>query len=200
MLCFHCSETQLCLIKVFCIEKLQTLDLKRQTFAVKPLGSETNNCEMPYDGCYTPIYLVLLKTIMIFISDTISLEDHEVEITAIRAQGAGGQHVNKVSSAIHLRFAIQASSLSDEHKQRLLASRDRRINKDGVLIIKAQQFRTQEHNRQDALTRLQEFIVANTQVRKKRRPTKPSRNARRRRLEQKAQRSQIKALRGKVDY
>lgn len=137
---------------------------------------------------------------MIFINDTISLEDHEVEITAIRAQGAGGQHVNKVSSAIHLRFAIQTSSLSDEHKQRLLASRDRRVNKDGVLIIKAQQFRTQEQNRLDALTRLQEFIVANTQVRKKRRPTKPSRNARRRRLEQKAQRSRIKALRGKVDY
>lgn len=149
------------------------------------------------NNLYRPFHI---KTDMIFISDTISLEDHEVEITAIRSQGAGGQNVNKVSSAIHLRFAIQASSLSAAQKQRLLASRDSRINKDGVLIIKAQQFRTQEQNRLDAFARLQTFILDNSQVRKKRRPTKPSRNARRKRLEQKVQRGRVKALRGKVDY
>ena len=137
---------------------------------------------------------------MIFISDSISLDDHEVEISAIRSQGAGGQNVNKVSSAIHLRFDIKASSLSEINKQRLLANKDRRITKEGVLIIKAQQFRTQEKNRIDAFERLQQFIVQATQVNKTRRPTKPSKNARRKRVEQKKQRGQTKALRGKVDF
>lgn len=137
---------------------------------------------------------------MIFISDNISLDDHEVEISAIRSQGAGGQNVNKVSSAIHLRFDIKASSLSEIDKQRLLANKDRRITKEGVLIIKAQQFRTQEKNRIDAFERLQQFIVQATQVDKTRRPTKPSRNAQRKRVEQKKQRGQTKALRGKVDF
>lgn len=137
---------------------------------------------------------------MIFISDSISLDDHEVEISAIRSQGAGGQNVNKVSSAIHLRFDIKASSLSEINKQRLLANKDGRITKEGVLIIKAQQFRTQEKNRIDAFERLQQFIVQATQVNKTRRPTKPSRNARRKRVEQKKQRGQTKALRGKVDF
>ena len=137
---------------------------------------------------------------MIFISDNISLDDHEVEISAIRSQGAGGQNVNKVSSAIHLRFDIKASSLSEIDKQRLLANKDRRITKEGVLIIKAQQFRTQEKNRIDAFERLQQFIVQATQVDKTRRPTKPSRNARRKRVEQKKQRGQTKALRSKVDF
>lgn len=137
---------------------------------------------------------------MIFISDTLSLEDHEVDMSAIRSQGAGGQNVNKVSSAIHLRFDIQASSLSPEYKQRLLASNDNRINKDGVLIIKAQQFRTQEQNRLDALKRLQQFILEAIRIDKPRRPTRPSKNARRKRTDQKKQRGQIKALRGKVDF
>ena len=95
---------------------------------------------------------------MIFISNSISLGDHEVEISAIRSQGAGGQNVNKVSSAIHLRFDIHASSLLEFQKQQLLESKDSRITKEGVLIIKAQQFRTQEKNKLDALERLQEFI------------------------------------------
>jgi len=137
---------------------------------------------------------------MIFISDTISLDDDEVEMSAIRSQGAGGQNVNKVSSAIHLRFDINASSLSDLHKQRLLESKDSRITKDGVLIIKAQQFRTQEKNKLDAFQRLQQFIIDATHINKARRPTKPSKNARRKRVEQKKQRSQTKALRGKVDF
>ncbi len=137
---------------------------------------------------------------MIFISDTISLDDDEVEMSAIRSQGAGGQNVNKVSSAIHLRFDINASSLSDLHKQRLLESKDSRITKDGVLIIKAQQFRTQEKNKLDAFQRLQQFIIDATHINKARRPTKPSKNARRKRVEQKKQRSQTKVLRGKVDF
>jgi len=137
---------------------------------------------------------------MIFISNTISLNDHEVDINAIRAQGAGGQNVNKVSSAIHLRFDIQASSLSDSNKQRLLESKDSRITKEGVLIIKAQQFRTQEKNKSDAFERLQQFIVKATYVSKTRRPSKPSKNARRKRMDQKTQRGRTKSLRGKVDF
>ena len=137
---------------------------------------------------------------MIFISSNISLNDSEVEISAIRAQGAGGQNVNKVSSAIHLRFDIHASSLSDIHKQRLLDSKDSRMTKEGVLIIKAQQFRTQERNRIDAFERLQSFIVKATYVNKTRKPTKPSRNAKRKRVDEKTQRGKTKVLRGKVDF
>jgi ribosome-associated protein len=137
---------------------------------------------------------------MIFISNSISLDDNEVEISAIRSQGAGGQNVNKVSSAIHLRFAINASSLSDFHKQLLLESKDSRITKDGVLIIKAQQFRTQEKNKIDAFERLQIFIVEATHISKTRRPTKPSKNARRKRADQKTQRGRTKSLRGKVEF
>ena len=137
---------------------------------------------------------------MIFISNTISLNEHEVDINAIRAQGAGGQNVNKVSSAIHLRFDINASSLSDSHKQHLLESNDSRVSKDGVLIIKAQQFRTQERNKIDAFERLQQFIITATQVSKTRRPTKPSKNARSKRMDKKTQRGMTKSLRGKVDF
>ena len=137
---------------------------------------------------------------MIFISNTISLNDNEVEISAIRAQGAGGQNVNKVSSAIHLRFDIHTSSLSDEHKQRLLDSKDSRITKEGVFVLKAQQFRTQERNKIDAFERLQSFIIKATHVNQTRKPTKPSRNAKRKRVDQKTQRGKTKALRGKVDF
>ena len=137
---------------------------------------------------------------MIFISNTISLNDSEVDISAIRAQGAGGQNVNKVSSAIHLRFDIHASSLSDVHKQRLLDSKDSRITKEGVFVLKAQQFRTQERNKIDAFERLQSFIIKATYVNQTRKPTKPSRNAKRKRVDQKTQRGKTKALRGKVDF
>lgn len=137
---------------------------------------------------------------MIFISNNISLSESEVEISAIRAQGAGGQNVNKVSSAIHLRFDINASSLSDVQKQRLLDSKDSRITKDSIFVLKAQQYRTQERNKIDAFERLKAFILQSTQVAKARRPTKPSRNAMRKRVDQKTQRGKTKALRGKVDF
>ena len=126
------------------------------------------------------------------------VDEREVDLSAIRAQGAGGQTVNKVSSAVHLRFDIAASSLPDDIKARLLALNDSRITQEGVLVLKAQQHRTQEMNRADALARLQEVVDSVSQPPKPRRATKPTYGSKQRRLTGKSQRSEIKASRGKV--
>ena len=127
-----------------------------------------------------------------------AIPESEVEVTAVRSQGAGGQNVNKVSSAIHLRFDIPNSSLPEDHKQRLLALPDQRITRDGVLVIKAQTHRSQDMNRAEAMGRLQELVDSVAAPPRTRRPTRPTQGSKRRRLEGKNLRSQVKLLRGKI--
>ncbi|WP_059257830.1 alternative ribosome rescue aminoacyl-tRNA hydrolase ArfB [Escherichia albertii] len=135
---------------------------------------------------------------MIVISRHAVIPDSEYEITAIRAQGGGGQHVNKASTAIHLRFDIRASSLPEYYKERLLAASHHLISSDGVIVIKAQEYRSQELNREAALARLMTVIKELTTVQKARRPTRPTRASKERRLASKAQKSTVKVMRGKV--
>ncbi|MEK7322043.1 MAG: alternative ribosome rescue aminoacyl-tRNA hydrolase ArfB [Pseudomonadota bacterium] len=135
---------------------------------------------------------------MLHISSHVIIPDSEIDIHAMRSQGAGGQNVNKVSTAIHLRFDIAASSLPDFYKQRLFKLSDKRISKDGVIIIKAQQYRSQEKNRDEALSRLQELLRSVAVVNKKRVATAPGKGARQRRLDEKGLRGKVKVLRGRV--
>lgn len=136
---------------------------------------------------------------MLTLSNNVSIPDDDIDWQAIRAQGSGGQNINKVSSAIHLRFDIAASSLPAFYKERLQALSDRRITAEGVIVIKAQRFRSQDKNLADAKERLRELILDAVRVQKKRRPTAPSRAAKRRRTDNKTRRGRIKSLRGRVE-
>jgi ribosome-associated protein len=135
---------------------------------------------------------------MLRISNTVIIPDEEIELSAIRSQGSGGQNVNKVSTAIHLRFDINASSLPEFYKSRLLLLRDRRINKEGIIVIKAQRFRSQDKNREEALHRLRELVRGVTSIRKKRIATRPTRRSQIKRMDDKSRRGRDKSFRKKI--
>ncbi len=137
---------------------------------------------------------------MIFINDKVSIDESEIDCSAIRSQGAGGQNVNKVSSAIHLRFDIKSSSLPQFYKDKLLALKDSRLTKDGILVIKSQQSRVQQQNKESAIERLIEIINNAVKTQPPRKPTKPTRSSKMKRMDSKTKRGQIKQIRGKVNF
>lgn len=137
---------------------------------------------------------------MLFISHNVSIPTQEIDMQAIRAQGAGGQHVNKVSTAIHLRFDIKASSLPEFYKERLLSMRDHHITKDGIIVIKSQGHRSQDTNKQEAMEKLVDIIRQATHIQKARRETRPSRASKNKRMDKKTQKGRTKSLRGKVTF
>jgi len=163
--------------------------------------NECSNIQNQFSGVFRSYTGAALPNLLMSLpmnTPVYTVPDHEVELSAIRAQGAGGQHVNKVSSAVHLRFDIRASSLPDEVKDKLLAMSDQRITADGVVVIKAQSSRSQEGNRADAMARLHELVALAAKPVKPRKATKPTFSARMQRVDSKVLRGQTKAMRGKV--
>jgi len=137
---------------------------------------------------------------MLEITNTVSIPEEEIQFQSIRAQGAGGQKVNKTSCAVHLRFEISSSSLPDKYKEALCNLKDRRVSNDGVIVIKAQKYRSLEKNRNEALSRLKQMCIDATAEKKARKPTRPSKNSQRKRMDRKTKHSQLKQNRKKIDY